>query len=260
MAVRQPTPMYIRRRKSASGGSNMTAEEIVQGMLPISYGDTWVAGSPASGVSTSTLSVWDNIDITTAKEIGKLLPGMISRSVFSGTLEFGVRGVPRIRNGSTIALRMKALPQSSRQTPAVSHDYPMARLLFYCPGISISGENIGDPVYTDKDVLYLPAPKQYTDALIKPVLAQTVLSVGEATGGSYKWPTTIDTNPWWDRYGGEMHTLATQKLIGPLGSYDILIEVDFDLTITHYGSVTREQTLTATETRYVANNFTPEGG
>lgn len=259
MAVRQPTPMFIRRRKSASG-SNMTAEEIVQGMLPISYGDTWVAGSPASGVSTSTLSVWDNIDITTAKEIGKLLPGMMSRSVFSGTLEFGVRGVPRIRNGGTIALRMKALPQSSRHTPAVSHDYPMARLLFYCPGSSISGGNIVDPVYTDKDVLDLPAPKQYTDALIKPVLAQTVLSVGEATGGSYKWPTTTDTNPWWDRYGGKMRPLATQELIGPLGSYDILIEVDFDLTITHYGSFTREQTLTATETRYVANNFTPEGG
>lgn len=259
MAVRQPTPMYIRRRKSASG-SNMTAEEIVQGMLPISYGDTWVAGSPASGVSRSSLSVWDNIDITTAKEIGKLLPGMMSRSVFSGTLEFGVRGVPQIRQGSTIALRMKALPQSSRQTPAVSHDYPMARILFYCPGSSVSGENIGDPVYTDKDILYLPAPKQYTDALIKPALAQTVLSVGEATGGYYRWPTKAETNPWWNRYGGEMRSLVTQQLDGPLGTYDILVEVDFELTITHYGSTTRDQVLTPTETRYVANKFAPKGG
>lgn len=257
MAVRQPTPIYIRPRKSAPG---MTAEEIVQGMLPISYGDTWVAGRPASGVSSSTLSVWDNIDITTAQEIGTLLPGMQSRSVFSGTLEFGVRGVPQVRNGSTIALRMTALPHSSRQAPALSKDYPMARLLFYCPGFSVGGENIGEPVYTDRDILDLPAPKQYTDALIKPALTQTVLSVGEATGGAYKWPTTADSNPWWDRYGSEMRPLVTQELDGPLGTYDILIEVDFRLTITRYGSLTRTQVLTPTETRYVTNNFTPKGG
>lgn len=136
----------------------------------------------------------------------------------------------------------------------------MAKLLYYCPGISVSGENIGDPVYTDKDILDLPSPKQYTDALIKPALAQTVLSVGEATGGAYKWPTTANSNPWWDRYGSDMLPLVTQELDGPLGTYDILIEVEFALTITRYGSITRDQVLTPTETRYIANNYTPKGG
>lgn len=250
--VKIPTPIYVFRRRGSSGQPENLAEIRAKSFLPIRYGDVWVSGRPASGVGSGSFAAYSHIDIHTLKTFS--YEKGIFTLAYSGTYDFTASGRPQDIGASnnTIALLFKSLLHAN--SPVGAYQVPMLRLLVDNP---YGAAYDGNEMFQGKALIYLPSPGEQVDALLEPALASTVLSIADATGGAYRWPTTIAENPWWDRFGAVMLPMVSRSLRGPIGVYDINLEVDFDLTLTSQGQ-TSTQTLTPTATRFIRNTFTPE--
>ena len=247
-AVRQPTPMFIRRRQAGDTPTPEPTTDLIkaQSWLPLRYGNIW---HTLHTTAVTAFAAWADFEIDKVLSMHEITAGA-GISTWEGTLHFYAQGTVADREIDTIAIQLTNLAHAHSRVQALS--VPMMDLIIDWQG----GIVLGPQTYVNKALFHVPRPWEYIRSLLMPALASTPLSVALATGpGRVHYPPT-DAGEFWDRFGASTAPLIETALKGPLGTYDIEIEVKFtySINVSQTGSF---YDLTPTETRIIKNGYTP---
>lgn len=248
-AVRQPTPMFIRRRQSGDTPTPEPTADLIkaQSWLPLRYGNIWYT---LHTTAAAAFAAWANFEIDKVLSMHETTVAGPDISTWEGTLHFYAQGTVEDRNSNTIAIQLTNLAHANSGNVALVA--PMMDLIIDWEG----GIVFGPTNHQNKALFHVPSPLDYIRSLLIPALAPTQLSVSLATGPArVQYPPT-DAGDFWDRFGSDLTPLIESALKGPLGTYDIEIEVKFtySLNVSQTGTI---YTLTPTETTIIKNGFTP---
>lgn len=247
-AVRQPTPMFIRRRQAGDTPTPEPTTDLIkaQSWLPLRYGNIWYT---LHTTAATAFAAWADFEIDKVLSMHEIA-AETDTSTWEGTLHFYAQGTVADREIDMIAIQLTNLAHAHSRVGTLT--LPMMDLIIDWQG----GIVIDQQTYVNKALFHVPSPGEYIRSLLVPALESTPLSVNRYAGpGRVQNPPT-DAGEFWDRFGASTTPLIETALTGPLGTYDIEIEVKFNysLNVSPTGSF---QYLTPTETRIIKNGYTP---